>query len=540
MTLKNLNHIIGSDYITLYWDKPEQAPGETHYQILLNDEAVGATDRTHFTINGLLPETEYEVRIRPVSLPDADPSFACGETRLMAERQEQQPEGQETGGHGETRLKTERQERQPEGQETGSQTEVRFKTQREKQLLDVTGAPYYASGDGKTLNTKALQQAFDDCGADQAVYLPAGVFLTGALRMHSNMELYLGEDYLPRIRSRFEGIENDSYSSLLNLGELDHDGDYNCRNVVIRGKGVIASGGRVLAERVIASEKERLSDYLAGLGDKISECEKPETIPGRVRPRLINMSNCQDIVLSGIRLKNGASWNVHMIYSDRIVTNGCTFYSENVWNGDGWDPDSSTNCTLFDCRFYTGDDSVAVKSGKNPEGNEIGRPTKHIRIFDCSCAFGHGIAIGSEMSGGIEDVRIWDCDLSNSLYGIEIKGTKKRGGYVRDVHASDCATGRIMFHAVGYNDDGIGAPTPPVFEDCSFQRMRILGEYFDGHTMERAECDAIELVGFDAAGYELRNILFRDILLGKEGESRKQAIKLQLCRNITFERVGSL
>ena len=105
------------------------------------------------------------------------------------------------------------------------------------------------------------------------------------------------EDYLPRIWSRFEGTELECYSSLLNLGELDHDGGYRCQNVVIRGKGTIASGGRILAERVIASERERLKDYLASLGEKIKECEKPETIPGRVRPRLINMSNCRNCLL---------------------------------------------------------------------------------------------------------------------------------------------------------------------------------------------------------------------------------------------------
>ena len=119
-----------------------------------------------------------------------------------------------------------------------------------------------------------------------------------------------------------------------------------------------------------------------------------------------------------------------MIYSDNIVTNDCTFISEGVHNGDGWDPDSSTNCTIFACTFFTGDDSVAIKSGKNPEGNIINKPCKHIRVFDCVTKYGHGICMGSEMSGGIEDVKIWDCDLENSVYGIEIKGTKKRGGYV--------------------------------------------------------------------------------------------------------------
>jgi polygalacturonase len=121
------------------------------------------------------------------------------------------------------------------------------------------------------------------------------------------MELYLEDgavlqgtdnpdDYLPRIWSRFEGIEQECYSSLINMGRLSHDEGYNCRNVVIRGKGTIASGGRRLAEKVINSERERLSGYLNLLGDKINECEKPETILGRVRPRLVNISNSQNVV----------------------------------------------------------------------------------------------------------------------------------------------------------------------------------------------------------------------------------------------------
>lgn len=508
--LENVKYIITTDSITLYWDKPEMSAWNYHYEIFVDGLCVGQALKTHFCIGDLKAETTYQVQVKLIQYCEGESDVVAWGTEVIA-----------------------------------------LTTAAPKKYLDVTKAPYHAVGDGKTLNTLVLQQAFDDCKEDEAVYFPAGIFMTGALRMHSDMELYLEEgavlqgtdvveDYLPRIKSRFEGIENESYSSLLNLGELNHDGDYNCRNVVIRGKGTIAGGGRVLAERVIASERERLADYLAELGEKIAECEKPETIPGRVRPRLINMSNCQNVLLSGVHLKNGASWNVHMIYSDSIVTKGCTFYSENVWNGDGWDPDSSTNCTIFDCVFYTGDDSIAIKSGKNPEGNVINRPTKHVRIFDCKCAFGHGIAMGSEMSGGIEDVRIWDCDMSDSLFGIEIKGTKKRGGYVRNVHVRDCVVPRVMFHAVGYNDDGVGAPMPPLFENCSFERIRIKGEYYDKHSETRADCDAIELVGFDRPGHELKDIIFRDVTIGQEGYSRKHSIALQLCQNITFEKLRCL
>ena len=170
----------------------------------------------------------------------------------------------------------------------------------------------------------------------------------------------------------------------------------------------------IFMDEVLAGCSEHTHFTVENLGDEIFTYEKPDTIPGRMRPRLLNISNCHNVVISGLRLENGASWNVHMVYSDHIVTNNCRFYSEGVWNGDGWDPDSSSNCTIFDCIFCTEDDSVAIKSGKNPEGNMINRPCENIRIFDCKSEFGHGITIGSEMSGGIRNVKIWDCDLSRS------------------------------------------------------------------------------------------------------------------------------
>ena len=317
------------------------------------------------------------------------------------------------------------------------------------------------------------------------------------------------------------------------MGELDHAGGPGCENILIRGKGTIASGGRILAEKIISSETERLKDELTALGDKIRECEKAETIPGRVRPRLINISNCKNVRVSGVTLKNGASWNVHMIYSEGIVTDHCRFYSEDVWNGDGWDPDSSSNCVIFGCLFYTGDDSIAIKSGKNPEGNAIGRPSCNIKLFDCRCAFGHGITIGSEMSGGVEGIKIWDCDMGDSLFGIEIKGTKKRGGYVRNVYVRDCRVARLLFHAVGYNDDGISAAAPPVFEDCTFRNVWITGKCLD-HDGEYHEADCMELAGFDEPGHALKNITLENVTLGIMDEPRRQTLVMQACEGISI------
>ncbi len=496
-----INYLTTESSITIFWDKPEDFSDGDKYQIILNRSLAGTDQKTHYILTDLKSDTTYNLQVNWIR-----------------------------------------------GKRQVSSNSIEIRTQSKKKVLDISQEPYHAIGDGKTMNTRAIQRAIDDCTKDCMVYIPKGIFMTAALKLHSNMELYLDkdatlqgtdnrEDYLPKIPSRFEGQEMMCYSSLLNLGELNRNSGYNCQNVVIRGEGTIASGGKHLAEKVIEYETENLKDYLDSLGDKINECEKPWTIPGRARPRLINISNCQNISISGLILKDAASWNVHMIYSDHIVTDHCTIYSRDVWNGDGWDPDSSTNCTIFACTFYTGDDGIAIKSGKNPEGNEINRPCSHIRIFDCKSACGHGITIGSEMSGGVEDVYIWDCDMMQSRCGIEIKGTKKRGGYIRNVIVRDCSTARILFHSVEYNDDGIGAPVPPVFSNCTFQRIQIAGRYVK-EQKEWFPCEAIELCGFDEPGHELRDILFEDIRLGIPEASQKQSISLQYCENVTIRNIS--
>jgi len=423
-------------------------------------------------------------------------------------------------------------------------TETTFTTLPRVKVYDVRD--FGAAGDGRTLDTRALQAAVDACGPGEEVLVPAGVYRTGALRLHSDMRLQVEPgaviqgtddpaDYLPKIPSRFEGTEMECYQSLLNLGSLDHDGGPNCRNLVIYGGGTIRGGGQPLAQHTIEAEKQRLAEFLRSLGDRIQEYENAETVPGRARGRLINLSNCENIHLTGLNLENGASWNVHMIYCRNIVTDHCDFRTEGVWNGDGWDPDSSEDCTLFACHFHTGDDSVAIKSGKNPEGNRINRPTRRIRVFDCQSDFGLGIAIGSEMSGGVEDVRIWHCDLAHSLYGVQIKATKKRGGYVRNICVRDSVLSRFRCCAVGYNDDGEGSPVPPVFEGVLLERVKLTGWCMEYWESENHMSPAIDLSGFDVPGYEARGMVFRDCDIGREG-----TVAMKNCRDITLTGITAM
>ncbi len=492
MNIKDsLNYYADPDTITVWWDKPDEAGPDWKYAVSLDGDLVKETHKTHFTFKDLESECDYLIGI---SVIDAE--------SLVTDK-----------------------------------CEIMVKTPAPRKRIDVTAPPYNVCSDGSKMETVSLQKVIDDCPEGGTLYFPAGTYLTGALRLHSDMELYLDEgavllgsedpkDYLPRIKSRFEGTECECYQSLLNLGELDHTSGPNCSNVIIRGKGTIKGGGVNLAKTTIKTERELLKDYLEQNAELVAECENSSTIPGRVRGRLINMSNCSNIRISGVTLEDGPSWNVHMIYSDHIITDHCTFNSEGIWNGDGWDPDSSEDCTIFACVFNTGDDCVAIKSGKNPEGNEINRPTKNIRVFDCYSSFGHGLCIGSEMSGGVENVKIWDCDLENSMVGIQIKGTKKRGGYVKNLTVSDCIAPCVQAVSVGYNDDGVPAKEPPYFEDLTYNRMTLTGRSLD---KELTDCYAVELEGFDKA-HQVKHVLFKDTdILGGLG------IRTELCEDIRFE-----
>ncbi len=470
-----LNAIVFNDEITLYWDRAEKYVKSDKYKVEINGEVYFA-EKTHYELYDLESEKEFLVKV----------------TLIGADGKEKEEIGNES-----------------------------YKTTKTKNKIDVTKAPYNAVGDGKTFNREALQKAFDDCTENDYIYIPKGIYLTGGLRLHSNSELYVEKgavlqgtadhkDYLPKIWSRFEGTELECYQSLINMGNLDRNGGYNCKNVIIRGGGTIKGGGDPLRRDIIAKELVLLKDYMESLGEKLKECETPVTIPGRARGRLVNMSNCQNVVLSNIDFYEGPAWNIHFIYSDNIVTNRCSITSKGISNGDGWDPDSSTNCTIFDSVFNTGDDCVAIKSGKNPEGNIVNKPSKNIKIFDNKALCGHAIAVGSEMSGGVDGVYIWDCDIANTILGVELKGAEKRGGYIKNIFVYDTIMPRVdVRSSVGYNNDGEGAPVPPYYENYYFENVTLTGISVSEHEPDK-NIPAISIIGMDKEGHEVKNVTIKN------------------------------
>lgn len=325
------------------------------------------------------------------------------------------------------------------------------------------------SDNSGTMNvTKEVQSFLDMADKTNRIIFPKGIYLCGALFIHSDTEIYLekdavikgsikAEDYLPKIKSRFEGYEVMAYASLINIGELDHAKGATTHNIIIHGEGTIYGGDRELRFDMLEKEKDQ------------------PVINDRWRNRLINISNCSNVIIDGLKLGHSASWNVHPTYSDHIYIHHCDFKSGGLPNGDGIDPDSCHDMDIFANTFFVGDDCVAIKSGKNPEGNIVNIPCYNLSIFDCVSNGSHGCAIGSEISGGVYNIDIFNCDFIHSYFGVHIKTTLKRGGYVKNVRVKHCKASSISIHLVDYNDDGESAKDITEFSNFSFEDVAVTG-----------------------------------------------------------------
>ncbi len=461
-----------SEEATLVWDKPEGAGPGFAYEVLRDGQPCGETLKTHLTVRGLAPERSHVFQVRVQS----EARTGVSVTRLAS-------------------------------------NPLDLRTLSPEPIVSVLD--YGAVGDGTTLNTRALQAAIDACPRGGVVRMPAGVFLSGALFLKSDMTLEIGagavlkgsvnpSDYAPFIRNRFEGWEMETYASLLNAGTLDAAGPATVRNLSIRGAGRISGGGKKLSDAVRA--------------------EFPGVKGLRSRGRLILLMNAENVEVAGLTLEETPCWTLHYIYSKNVSLHGLSIRSD-VLNGDGIDPDSSENSLIFDCTFDTGDDCIAIKSGKNPEGNVVNRPTDGVRVFDCRFDRGHGISIGSEMSGGVRGVRVEDCVAGELINGLQIKGTPERGGFVEDVTVRDCSLRQItVYTKLSYNNDGAAAPAQPVFRNFRFENIDL--------TQAAPKKPVIIVNGFDAEGHRTARVRFDSIHLPAGAK-----VKFDRVEDVTFARV---
>ncbi len=298
---------------------------------------------------------------------------------------------------------------------------------------------YGAKGDGHTLCTSAFQKAVDACskaGGGKIVF-PKGKYLTGPVFLKSNvhMEIEAGAVLLfddsilqtPTIDGSWEGIGRKVYASLFTGKNLE--------NITITGRGTLEGQGKTWWTAYSQTEELRKKmDIIT------REPENPSGSPLPFpRPRMINLYNCKNILISDLIILNSPSWTIHPVYCENItIQNVSIIQPYDSPNTDGINPESCKYVRILNCYVDCGDDCITLKSGYNEHGRKVGIPCENIVIANCT--LGHGrsaIGIGSEMSGGVKNVIVSNCIFKATLRGIRLKTARGRGGVVEDINISD-------------------------------------------------------------------------------------------------------
>lgn len=328
--------------------------------------------------------------------------------------------------------------------------------------LNLNVTDFGAVGDGSTINTKLIQQAIDRCfvlGGGE-VFIPAGDFLTGALQLRSGVLLRLHpeailrgtsdfEDY-PVMQVRWEGKWIPGHTALIYAVDASYTG--------IVGKGKIighpALGGRPNKENPLR------------------------------HPALIEPINCNNLLFSDFSTSYKSMWCIHPTYCENIHFKDLIIRSTGG-NGDGIDVDSCKHVLIEGCDIETGDDCIAIKSGRGMEANVLMRTTEDVYIRNCrlSDSIFACIGIGSETSGGIRGVRIEHCRFEKTrTHAIYIKSRPGRGAFIEDISAEDLDVSGMQGGFLRFNLMGSGlqdqVPVPgldgiPTVKNFSFKNVRV-------------------------------------------------------------------
>lgn len=306
-----------------------------------------------------------------------------------------------------------------------------------------------ALGDGKTKDTAAFQKALDACQAagGGTVLVSEGYYLIGSIVLGSHTTLQLEgranligssdlADY-PLVRVRWEGEFAQGHRALLSAEQAEHVG--------ITGRGSIF-----------------------GPPISLSRLRNPRG------PSLIEFSECRDVTLEGFATQYQQLWSIHLVLCRGIVARNLTIRTIN-FNGDGLDIDSCADVLIERCNVDTGDDAVVLKSGRGAAAEKLARPTENVVIRDCTLqsSLYAGLAFGTELSGGIRNVRVENCVISGRQNGIFFKSREGRGGFIENVTGEHLTVQNSpTFLGVNLLNKGIQASDPVTGIPEQWTRLR--------------------------------------------------------------------
>ncbi len=318
------------------------------------------------------------------------------------------------------------------------------------------------ANDSAVLNHEAINLAILACNqaGGGVVVVPAGNFFTGPITLKSNVNLHLEEGaawkfttdqayYFPAVITRWEGIDCYNAHPLIYA--------YGETNIAITGKGLIDGQGSperwwYMTGREKNGWKEGMKgqslggrDRLLGYAETFTPIDRRiMTEDDALRPQLINLYRCNAVLIEDVTLKDSPFWVIHPLFSDHLIVRGVTIEGDGP-NGDGCDPESCKNVLIENCYFNTGDDCIAIKSGRNADGRRWGVPSENIVVRGCTMANGHGgIVVGSEISGGYRNLYVENCamDSPNLDRVVRIKTSTCRGGIIENVFVRNVTVGQ--------------------------------------------------------------------------------------------------
>ena len=333
---------------------------------------------------------------------------------------------------------------------------------------------YNVSDSGAEITTLTIQRFIDDCSKNGGgkVIVPKGEYSDiGKIELKSNVWLHFEKgtvinfstnkkDFLPMILTSWEGNDVYNFSSFIHAESQT--------NIAITGDAVLNGNGSTNLwwnwkdkSLPVPEREENHPDIRPRLlrqnRDNVPVSERKYGISSKLRPYFMTLRNCKNIHIKGITLTNSPMWNIHPLMSENIIIDSVTIISpNNSPNTDGINPESSKNIYIKNSVISVGDDCVALKSGRNNDGRARNLASENIYIKNCTFANGHGgIVIGSELSGGVRNVVIEDCNMSspNLLRALRIKSNKYRGAYVQNISMRNTKIDTIGGPIVGVNMD---------------------------------------------------------------------------------------
>ena len=358
---------------------------------------------------------------------------------------------------------------------------------------------YGAIGNCKVDFTDAFRKAIAGCSkaGGGRVVVPDGEFRTGAIHLKSNVNLHVTkgatikfdrdpQKYLPLVFSRWEGMELMNFSPFIYAFEQ--------RNIAITGEGVIDGNadcenwwpwnGRARCGWKQGDPNQRkaralLQDYIA------QALPVKQRVFGEghyLRPQFIQPYRCQNVLIEGVTLKRSPMWQIHPVLCTNVTVRQVQIKREDSTiegpNTDGCNPESCTDVLIEDCHFVTGDDCIAIKSGRNDDGRRLAAPSQNIVIRRCHMEDGHGgITLGSEISGGVRNVFAMNCNLSSPRldHGLRFKNNAMRGGVLENIFFRDITIGEVAHAAitVDFNyEEGAKGQHIPVVRNLQVQNLK--------------------------------------------------------------------